>query len=191
MQFKSITFILACAMATGLMASPFPEQQSNAAFASTEYLEMIREEASTGEGFIVYYGPPNSTRTLQSGATGVEARRSCATTGVPSCHTSNTARNDVCAALVNELGGDANVALPQAPRQVCYEGTSESNAYCCVSWHNAVNGLLKLDLAYVATSSKQTVLLLLIQLLLLRELLCPKCCLIFSHAFWNTWNTRY
>jgi hypothetical protein len=155
MQFKLIPLILACAMAKGLMASPLAARDSTEVDPPNDYVELHREDAASG-GSLVYYGPPSGTKTLRSlEPAKVEERASCSTTVAPSCSTSHTARNDVCDLLVTELQGDSTVPVGASPRQICYEGSSESNEYCCVSWHNVVPNLNKGDLAPYANTSKQ------------------------------------
>jgi hypothetical protein len=162
MQFKLSAVIFACAIAYGVMASPVPvpAPDSTELDLSTDYVELFRENATT-EGFsLVYYGPGEdaavlATKTVREEPARIEERGSCSTTAAPGCYTSHSSRNDVCDALVTELQGDGNVAVPQAPRQICYEGNAESNPWCCVSWHNVVPGLVKGDLAGYADTSKQ------------------------------------
>jgi hypothetical protein len=106
MQFISITLILACAIATGLIASPLTAQDSTEDLTTNEYIELYREKASNG-GSLVYYGPASGTKTLRSEAAKVEERAPCATTAAPSCSTSHTARNNICDLLVTELQSDS------------------------------------------------------------------------------------
>jgi hypothetical protein len=151
MQFKSTFFIFTCAMASGIMASPL------AARGSSDYVEIYRENGTTG-GYLVYYGPTSGTKERRWESAKIEERdTSCPTqslwcAGMGGKH---QARNDACDNLVTELNGDATVVIPANPRQVCYLSSSDSDAYCCVSWSKAVSGLTKGDLATPALTSKQ------------------------------------
>jgi hypothetical protein len=135
MQFKSITFILACAMATGLMASPLTARDSN------EYIEHYREKSSNG-GVLIYYGPVNGAKKDHSEVVKVEKRGgvSCsANAPPPDCGSQNSARNDICVNLLTDLQVNSAVAIPPGPNQICYYGDATIiDAYCCVSWHDAV-----------------------------------------------------
>lgn len=143
------------------MASPLSVRNSSEELFANDYLELWNEDAKFSTGKLTYYGPSGSTlkaaRAVESEPALIEGRASCGTTVAPSCYESHSARNDVCDKLVTELQGDSQVSIPQAPRQICYEGNSESNSYCCVSWHNPVPGLIKGDLATYAYNSKHSI----------------------------------
>jgi hypothetical protein len=162
MHFSTFITISLCVLARGLVASSLFTRATDDGLIPNDYLELWREEATIPGDYLVYYGPPNNTvatRTTNPQPVRVEERSSCGTTAAPSCHTSNTARNAVCDSLVTELQGDYDVSVPQSPRQICYEGNSETNEYCCVSWHNVVPSLQKGDLAGYAYESKSLSLL--------------------------------
>ncbi|PCG98615.1 Hypothetical protein PENO1_057130 [Penicillium occitanis (nom. inval.)] len=146
-MFGSIAIILTCIFINGLVASPLSVRYSSEELIPNDYLELWNEDAKFSDGKLTYYGPSNSTlKAARAVHPEIEGRSGCSTTATPSCHDSHSARNDVCDQLVAELQGDYQVPIPQAPRQICYEGSSESNAHCCVSWHNPVPGLIKGDL---------------------------------------------
>lgn len=178
MQFSSIFIVFALAKA--LVASPLSTRSSNEELFANDYLELWHEDAKYSDGKITYYGPSNSTlkaaRAVDSAPAMIEGRAGCTTTATPSCHTSHSARNDVCDQLVNELQGDSQVSVGQSPRQICYEGSSESNEFCCVSWHNPVSGLVKGDLANYAYTSKSSNLAMSRSVMLIRSSLCNVHC---------------
>lgn len=156
MQFGSIIIILA--LIKGLVASPLSVRDANEELIANDYLELWHEDAKFSTGTVTYYGPSNSTlKAVRAIDSEIKRRASCGTSVAPTCHDSHSARNDVCDQLVTELQGDSQVSIPQAPRQICYEGSSESNEYCCVSWHNPVPGLIKGDLANYAYNSRSSI----------------------------------
>ncbi|PGH16848.1 hypothetical protein AJ79_01492 [Helicocarpus griseus UAMH5409] len=140
MQFKSITLVLACVLATGLMASPLQ--------ARNEFAELYRVNDKDG-GSLIYYGffEDNDTETPTSDTSRLQERASCPTMKEPKCDGANAARNPICDKLVTDLEGNSDVNVPGSPRQICYQGSTEKNAFCCVSWHNKVPNLNKGELA--------------------------------------------
>jgi hypothetical protein len=141
------------ALATLLMASPliaeFDESTSIEARISDGYVELSRESATNSNGALVYYGPPSGTKTIRSEPNKVEIRKAstCTAAVTPNCGSKHSARNDVCDALLTELYADSKVAVGTSPRQICFEGSSGKNQYCCVSWADDVDKLTKGDLA--------------------------------------------
>jgi hypothetical protein len=162
MQFKLLVITFTLALATGLMAAPLTTPNTTVTSGPANgYIELYREEASTSDGYLIYYGPGGSDTNMRRSELGsLEERATCPTTGSLSCSSSHAARNDVCDTIVTELQTDYNVPVSLSPRQICYLGTSESNLYCCVSWHNPIPGLIKGDLWDIATNSKQPLLVL-------------------------------
>ncbi|KAF3405094.1 hypothetical protein DPV78_003267 [Talaromyces pinophilus] len=165
MQLKLIFVILGSVLVSGLMASPLPHdsslslRQTENGVTANDYIELWRESAKVHNGNIVYYGPSNitlrATQNVDSESLDHEKRSSsCSITGTTSCHTSNAARNENCDRLVTELQADGSVSVPQSPRQICYQGVSSSDEYCCVSWHNVIPNLRKQDLFNPANTSE-------------------------------------
>ncbi|QIX02298.1 hypothetical protein AMS68_007815 [Peltaster fructicola] len=143
MQPQYIAVLLAAV--SGVMASPLPDASTGP---KTGYIEHFREPGKFTNGSLIWFGPAanHTTRSL-------DERASCSIAGdAPKCDSSHTARNNVCDSLITELNGDGATGVPTSPRQICYLGDSESNEYCCVSWHNPVNGLTKGDLATPANT---------------------------------------
>jgi hypothetical protein len=160
MQLKSIVAILACTLVKGLMASPLALRDSEEeGLVANSYIELWCEPATFYTGNMVYYGPSYSTLKAIRGANpepaGFEKRysSSCSSPKKLNCYESHEAGNEPCDQLVTGLQGDGGVSVPESPRQICYEGSSEKNAYCCVSWHNKIPGLTKADLYYPAYDS--------------------------------------
>ncbi|KAJ5882881.1 uncharacterized protein N7473_009767 [Penicillium subrubescens] len=113
-------------------------------------LSHYRETGQKG-GILVYFGPQSGVQE-RSETVDLE-QRSCGNVWTqPKCDTKNAARNGNCDALVSELYNDGDVAIPGSPRQICYQGDSDKNAFCCVSWRNAVKNLRKRDLAPYASA---------------------------------------
>jgi hypothetical protein len=150
MHFNTMTLMLVSALATGLMATPIQEQD-----AVSDWVEHSREIGKTG-GHLIYFGPRNGTETPESQEEGNTLQpRSCGySSKEPKCDGSHGARNANCEALVSELYDDSDVSIPKSPRQICYQGDSGKNTFCCVSWHNAITGLKKKDLAPYADKSE-------------------------------------
>jgi hypothetical protein len=156
MQLK--LFLITFALATGLMATPLTTRNTNATTTDpgNGYVQLYQEKASTGDGFLIYYGfSGNGTDTRPSEPGSPEEHVACTTIGTVTCSRSNTARNDPCDALVQELQLDYYVSVDTSPRQICYLGVSDSSSYCCVSWRNPIPGLIKGDLFDIANNSKQ------------------------------------
>ena len=148
MHFSSITLLLASALATGITASPILEARE-----VSDYVHHFSEPGKTG-GTLSYYGPANGTETAEPETSGLQERKYCPKNKAPNCSSSHAARNNICDQLVTELQADSSVGVEEKPRQICYQGNAEKNTYCCVSWHNAVKGLTKGDLANYAAPSK-------------------------------------
>lgn len=148
MHFSSITLLLASALATGITASPILEAQD-----VSDYVHHLSEPGKTG-GTLSYYGPANGTEAAESVSNNLQERKYCPKSKAPKCSGSHAARNDICDQLVTELQGDSSIGVATSPRQICYQGDSGDNKYCCVSWHNAIKGLTKGDLASYAATSK-------------------------------------
>ncbi|KAJ5589058.1 hypothetical protein N7537_011736 [Penicillium hordei] len=126
MHFNTMTLMLVSALATGLMATPIQEQD-----AVTDWVEHSREIGKTG-GHLIYFGPRNGTETPESQEEG------------------NTLQQRSCGYSSKEPN------IPKSPRQICYQGDSGKNTFCCVSWHNAITGLKKKDLAPYADKILKT-----------------------------------
>ncbi|CAJ2507896.1 Uu.00g090820.m01.CDS01 [Anthostomella pinea] len=148
MQFNSL--ILALSGTTLLMAHPFTERDNG-------FIELDRQPASHGSGHLVFLGSGENTKRMNMDERNpIEERASCTNDPTPSCSGDHTARNDICDKLVTELFADPTISVGSSPRQICYEGdAAESNEYCCVSWHNVVDGLTKGDLAPIAQTIEQ------------------------------------
>jgi len=84
----------------------------------------------------------------------LKKRATCTSTRTVTYSTENTARNDACDNLIQELNLDLSVSVPSSPRQICYMGNAEGNEYCCVSWSKPIPNLEKGDLYTVAYTSK-------------------------------------
>lgn len=129
------------------MASPVVARATDDDLSSNDYVEVFRETAD--DGFLVYYGYENNTESASA-----EKRASCSSSVSPVCSSDNAARNVNCNTLYTQLAGNSATTVQTSPRQICYEGTSDKDSYCCVSWHNVVSGLTKGDLANQAIKSK-------------------------------------
>ncbi|KAI0183361.1 hypothetical protein EV127DRAFT_447385 [Xylaria flabelliformis] len=145
MQVKSITLFMLGA--TGLMAQS--HFRNDTSF-SGDFIELGRQPTSNGNGTLIFFGPGGERKTAHAAVRSIEERASCSNTGSISCSSDHTARNENCDQLVTELFADPTVGVATSPRQICYQGTSSDNEFCCVSWHNVVNGLTKGDLAPIA-----------------------------------------
>jgi hypothetical protein len=148
--------VIVSALAAGLSASPLEARDTAISSIPTNgYTELYREAASNGEGQLIYFGlDDNSVIANSSESESLEKRAPCTRGGSLSCSNDHAARNDVCANLVQELQNDYNVNVKASPRQICYLGPSDKNAYCCVSWHNVVPNLVKCNLYDIAYNSK-------------------------------------
>lgn len=123
---------LALAYISAAVASPI-EQTPDA----SGYVELYREPAKLSNGTLIYYGPASDEVAERD-----VKRASCTTGGTaPVCSSDHAARNAVCDSLIGELNSDGSNPVPKSPRQICYQGGSSSNEYCCVSWHTVVPGL--------------------------------------------------
>ncbi|KAF2229966.1 hypothetical protein EV356DRAFT_520461 [Viridothelium virens] len=155
MRFTALHILIA--FAAGSLAYPSAGLTTGNA-QEAKFVELFRQPTRdpANNHHLVFLGPPNGTHPEPNEH---QKRGGCSSTSQPSCSSSNTARNDICESLITELNGDAQVAVPNSPRQICYEGDaadSDDNAYCCVSWGTAVNNLEKGDLAsYAATITSQ------------------------------------
>jgi hypothetical protein len=148
MFFSTKTLLFALALPFCSLASPIQETDAP----QPGYVEHYRETGQKG-GILVYFGPQSGVQE-RSETVDLE-QRSCGNVWTqPKCDTKNAARNGNCDALVSELYNDGDVAIPGSPRQICYQGDSDKNTCCCVSWHNAVKNLRKRDLAPYASASK-------------------------------------
>lgn len=148
MHFNSVALMLFSALALGTVASPIQEQDS-----ASDWVEHHRETGKSG-GLLLYFGPQNDTQTEQPEGSSLQQRSCGSVSKQPECDTSHGARNENCDKLVSELYDNSDVSIPKSPRQICYQGDSGKNTYCCVSWHNAITGLKKQDLAPYASKSK-------------------------------------
>jgi hypothetical protein len=154
MLIKFLIFILA--LATGLIATPLRTRSNVAPDLGNGYAELYSEQASTGDGQLIYYGLSGSGNTTSpSEQSGAVEHVTCTLYGNVVCDRNNAARNDVCDTLIQELQLDYTVSVGQSPRQICYLGVSTTNSFCCVSWHNPIPGLIKGDLFDIANTSKQ------------------------------------
>lgn len=152
MKTTQLTILFACIAAA--VATPV-------AASEPEYIEHYREDAKWSNGSLIWYGPSSGSKhntTSESESTlSARAKASCSVAGdAPTCGTSHAARNQECDLLVTELNGDGAVGVPNSPRQICYQGDASKDEYCCVSWANAVPGLVKADLATPAYKIEQT-----------------------------------
>ncbi|KAF7155895.1 hypothetical protein CNMCM5623_008775 [Aspergillus felis] len=150
MHFNNMTLMLVSILALGVVASPVPEQST-----TSGWVEHYRETSKSG-GTLIYYGPQDGTQTAEPEAK-IQQRSCGSTSKAPVCDSSNGARNGNCNGLVSELYDNSDVAIDVKPRQICYQGDSAKNTFCCVSWHNPIPGLKKGDLAPYANASKSTV----------------------------------
>ncbi|KAI0528411.1 hypothetical protein GGR58DRAFT_496105 [Xylaria digitata] len=144
MQVKSIALFMMGA--TGLMARGFA--QGDTAFPG-DFVELDRQPVSDGNGTLIFLGPGNEDNTARAEMSSMD-KRACSSSGSITCDSSHAARNENCDKLVTELFGDPTVGVSESPRQICYQGASDDNAFCCVSWHNVVKGLNKGHLAPIA-----------------------------------------
>ncbi|KAF2963465.1 hypothetical protein GQX73_g10108 [Xylaria multiplex] len=144
MQVKSIALFMMGA--TGLMARSLP--QGDTTFPG-DFVEIDRQPASDGNGTLIFLGPGSEDNTARA-ATSAMDKRACSSSGSITCDSNHAARNENCDKLVTELFADPTIGVAESPRQICYQGTSGDNAYCCVSWHNVVKNLNKGDLAPIA-----------------------------------------
>ena len=161
MEPKYITLILA--YISSAMTSPIGE---TAIATPVEYGEQYRQTAKHSDGELIFYGPPSnetegkiSPRDTSGSDIWQRATNHCSSTGLGpiGCVSNNVARNDICSSLVDELNGDGDVVVPESTRSLCYQGNSEHNNRCCVSWHNTVTQTLtKLDLATPAYNIMRT-----------------------------------
>lgn len=147
-----MTLTLISALALGIVASPIQELDT-----ASDWVELHRETGKNG-GRLLYYGPQNGTQTGGSEESNLQQRSCGSTSKAPVCDSSHGARNGNCDKLVSELYDDSDVTVQKSPRQICYQGDSGKNTFCCVSWHNAITGLKKKDLAPYASKSKSTIL---------------------------------
>ncbi|KAF2275745.1 uncharacterized protein EI97DRAFT_475126 [Westerdykella ornata] len=122
--------------------------------------ELFREETKSG-GSLVYYGELTNGTPIKRR---FEARSPWwwgSNDNCPDefddlennlkCDTRNTAPNELCDNLVNELWGHGDIGVGQSPRQICYKDSSDKE--CCVSWHTQLPATLtKGDLAKHANS---------------------------------------
>ncbi|KAI1170210.1 hypothetical protein F4777DRAFT_570095 [Nemania sp. FL0916] len=148
MQFKST--IVVFLGATGLMASPVQDGDN---LAVRGYVELDRKPASDGNGTLIFLGSKDDGNVKRNAF--VEPRTSCKSNPAPKCSSDHAARNDVCDSLITELFADPTISVGESPRQICYQGSSGDNSYCCVSWHDVVPNLNKGDLAPVAQKIQQ------------------------------------
>ncbi|GAQ07558.1 hypothetical protein ALT_4879 [Aspergillus lentulus] len=146
MHFNNTILMLVSVLALGVIASPVPEQN-----AARGWVEHYRETGKSG-GTLIYYGPQDGAQTDESEANSLEQRSCGYTSKAPVCDSSNGARNANCNALVSDLWDNSDVAISETPRQICYQGDSGKNTFCCVSWHNPIPGLKKGDLAPYASA---------------------------------------
>jgi hypothetical protein len=160
MHFNNMILMLVSVLALGVVASPVPEQN-----AARGWVEHYRETGKSG-GTLIYYGPQDGAQTDESEANSLEQRSCGSTSKAPACDSSHGARNGNCNALVADLFYDnSDIAVDVKPRQICYQGDSGKNTFCCVSWHNAIPGLKKGDLAPYASASKSTIFRFIIRIL--------------------------
>jgi hypothetical protein len=155
MQFE--LFVVISALTTSLMATSLTARDTTVTSGpGNGYTQLYREEASTGDGHLIYYDLGDSgTNTRRSEPGSLEERATYTTTGNTIYSSDNEARNDVCDTLVQELHTDYNFPIDITPRQICYLGTSEKNSHCCVSWHDTIPNPIKGDLYDIANNSKQ------------------------------------
>ncbi|GIK02214.1 hypothetical protein Aspvir_006263 [Aspergillus viridinutans] len=150
MYFNRKSILLILAVPLGIVASPIQEQS-----AANGWVEHYRE-TGRGGGSLIYFGPPTGSQTEQSETVNLQ-QRSCGNANkTPVCDSSHAARNGNCVALVSELYDNSDATVGESPRQICYQGDSDKNAFCCVSWHSKITGLRKSDLAPYASTSEST-----------------------------------
>ncbi|PKX93469.1 uncharacterized protein P174DRAFT_422465 [Aspergillus novofumigatus IBT 16806] len=130
---------------TGVKRDRYVPEQN----AARGWVEHYRETGKSG-GTLIYYGPQDGAQTDESEANSLEQRSCGYTSKAPVRDSSNGARNGNCNALMSDL-------YDMTPRQICYQGDSGKNTFCCVSWHKSIPGLKKGDLAPYASASKSMV----------------------------------
>jgi hypothetical protein len=101
-------------------------------------------------GTLIWYGYETETTSSLSRSLASLLPRACGTNNV-FCDTNHSADAQVCANLISTLSQFGSDSVPQSPRSICLIGNA--GARCCVSWANAVPGLVKSNLVNAATAA--------------------------------------
>lgn len=155
MQLKLL--IILSALATHLMATPLTARDTSDP--GNGHIELYREDASSGDGKLIYYGHGDSGINPRADTVS-ESTGSCTPSGRRYCGTykaTDKARNDDCNSLLQELQAYPAIPIGISPRQICYMGSSDTFLLCCVSWSNPIPGLKRGDLSPIVNESKRPI----------------------------------
>ncbi|KAH8768137.1 hypothetical protein F5883DRAFT_68893 [Diaporthe sp. PMI_573] len=151
MRFQQTTAVfLASLIGAQSAAIVTRDQTSQQEQDSGEALVLLNSEI-TPVGNLTIWGVPdneNSTTTaIIDDAAHSDVQRRCGSNLIE-CNSSNTAYTTVCSALIGTL---SSAGVSTSPRSICL---TQSGNRCCISWANAVPGMVQRDLYNAANNAR-------------------------------------